>query len=216
VIYAGEPLGARARALLEEWGVNFFVHTGVADVGAATECREHDGCHIWEDIAFVEVLDPDGDEPVGDGKRGELVGSTLVDKIAPLLRYRSDDLVRVTRERCACGRTHARMWPVGRKSDEVVVDGISVLPGDIWPAIELVPETSAALFQVVRPARELDRLRLRVGYARGGPRGLDDLRRRVADAVEETVGLVPDVDLVPNEELLRQGPPHKIPRVTKQ
>jgi phenylacetate-CoA ligase len=216
VIYAGEPLGARARALLESWGVNFFVHTGVADVGAATECREHDGCHIWEDIAVVEVLDPDGDEPVADGERGELVGTTLVDKIAPLVRYRSDDLVRVTRERCVCGRTHARMWPVGRKSDEVVVGGVSVLPGDIWPAIECVPETSAALFQVIRAGRELDRLRLRVGYASEGPHGLAHLRDRVVDAVEATVGIAPDVELVPNEELLRQGPPHKIPRVTKQ
>jgi phenylacetate-CoA ligase len=216
VIYAGEPLGARARALLEEWGVNFFVHTGVADVGAATECREHDGCHIWEDIAIVEVLDPDGDEPVADGERGELVGTTLVDKIAPLVRYRSDDLVRVTRERCACGRTHARMWPVGRKSDEIVVGGVSVLPGDIWPAIERVPETSAALFQVVRPRRDLDRLVLRVGYSSEGPHGLGQLRDRVVEAVEATVGIAPDVELVPNEELLRQGPPHKIPRVTKQ
>ncbi len=216
VIYAGEPLGARARALLDEWGVNFFVHTGVADVGAATECREHDGCHIWEDIAFVEVLDPDGTDPVADGERGELVGTTLVDKIAPLVRYRSDDLVRVTRERCACGRTHARMWPVGRKSDEIVVDGVSVLPGDVWPAIESVAETEAALFQVIRPARELDRLRLRVGFASEGPHGLADVRDRVIDAVEACVGLVPDVELVPNEVLLRQGPPHKIPRVTKQ
>lgn len=216
VIYAGEPLGARARALLDEWGVNCFVHTGVADVGAATECREHDGCHIWEDIAFVEVLDPDGTDPVADGERGELVGTTLVDKIAPLVRYRSDDLVRVTRERCACGRTHARMWPVGRKSDEIVVDGVSVLPGDLWPAIESVAETQAALFQVIRPARELDRLRLRVGFASEGPHGLADVRDRVIDAVEACVGLVPDVELVPNEVLLRQGPPHKIPRVTKQ
>ena len=216
VVYAGEPLGARARSLLEGWGVSFFVHTGVADVGAATECREHDGCHIWEDMALVEVLDPDGDQPVPDGERGELVGTTLVDKIAPLVRYRSDDLVRVTRDRCACGRTHARMWPIGRKSDELLVDGMSVLPGDVWPAIEAVPETAAALFQVIRPGREVDHLRLRVGYASEGPRGLDDLRTRVVDSVHRTVGVQPDVELVPNEELLRQGPPHKIPRVARR
>jgi phenylacetate-CoA ligase len=216
VIYAGEPLGARGRALLESWGVDFFVHTGVADVGAATECREHDGCHIWEDIAFVEVLDPEGDQPVADGERGELVGTTLVDKIAPLVRYRSDDLVRVTRERCACGRTHARMWPLGRKSDEVLVDGVSVLPGDVWPAIEAVPETSAALFQVIRPRRELDVLRLRVGYGDEGAPGTSDLRTRVVESVHAAVGVRPDVELVPNDVLLRQGPPHKIPRVAKQ
>ncbi len=151
VTFAGEPIGPRARRLVEDgWGLELFMHTGVGDVGAATECREHDGCHFWEDTCYLESLDPDGAEPVGDGERGELVSTTLLDKIAPLVRYRSDDLVRITHEQCACGRTHGRVWPLGRKGDEVVVDGRSVLPGDLWEAVERVPETSAGLFQVIR------------------------------------------------------------------
>jgi phenylacetate-CoA ligase len=215
VVFAGEPIGPRARAKVEGWGLELFIHTSLGDVGAATECREHDGCHFWEDCAFVETLDPQGVEPVADGARGELVSTTLVDKIAPLIRYRSDDLVRVTREPCTCGRTHGRVWPLGRKGDEVVVGGTSVLPGDVWPAIEMIDETSAALFQIVRTAREMDHLKLRVGYASEGPRGLDDLRTRVTEAVAAAIGFEPDVELVENEVLLRQGPPHKIPRVTK-
>jgi phenylacetate-CoA ligase len=211
VVYAGEPLGPRARRMVDSWGLELFNHTGVGDVGAATECREHDGLHVWEDTALIEVLDPDGDEPVADGERGELVSTTLMNLVSPLVRYRSDDLVRFTREACACGRTHGRVWPMGRKSDEVVIDGQSVLPVDVWPAIENVPETAAALFQIVRPARELDRLRLRVGYSRLEP----DLRGRVEDAVEEHLGLRPDVELVEQAVLLRMGPPHKIPRVVK-
>lgn len=217
VFFAGEPIGPRARRVVEEeWGLELFVHTGLGDVGAATECREHDGCHFWEDTAYAEHLDPDGTEPVVDGDRGELVTTTLIDKIAPLVRYRSDDLVRLTREPCACGRTHGRIWPLGRKGDEVVVQGRSVLPGDVWAAVESVPETDAGLFQVVRPRRELDRLHLRVGYAREGRRGLDDLRTRVTDAVAAAVGVPVEIELVENEVLLRQGPPHKIPRVAKQ
>ena len=215
VVFAGEPIGPRARAMVEGWGLELFMQTGVGDVGAATECREHDGCHFWEDTAYIEHLDPDGAAPVGDGERGELVSTTLIDKIAPLIRYRSDDLVRVTRERCACGRTHGRLWPLGRKGDEVVVDGRSVLPGDVWAAVEGVPETSAGLFQVIRAGREVDRLRLRVGYASEGSKGLADLRTRVTDAVSAAVGVEPEVELVENEVLLRQGPPHKIPRVAK-
>jgi hypothetical protein len=37
----------------------------------------------------------------------------------------------------------------------------------------------------------------------------------VTDAIGAAVGVVPDVELVENSVLLRQGPPHKIPRVTK-
>lgn len=215
VVFAGEPIGPRARARVEGWGLELFIQTSLGDVGAATECREHDGCHFWEDCALVETLDPEGVEPVGDGQRGELVSTTLVDKIAPLIRYRSDDLVRVSREPCPCGRTHGRVWPLGRKGDEIVVRGVSVLPGDVWPAVEMVDETSAALFQIVRTGREMDHLRLRVGYASEGPRGLDDLRTRVTESVAAAIGFEPEIELVENEVLLRQGPPHKIPRVTR-
>jgi phenylacetate-CoA ligase len=215
VIFAGEPIGPRARARVEGWGLELFIHTSLGDVGAATECAEHDGCHFWEDCAFVENLEPDGVDAVGDGQRGELVTTTLVDKIAPLIRYRSDDLVQVSRAPCMCGRTHGRVWTHGRKGDEIVVRGKSVLPGDIWAAIELVDETQAALFQLVRNAREMDTLRLRVGYASEGPKGLADLKARVTDAVTAAVGVQPQIELVENSELLKQGPPHKIPRVTK-
>jgi phenylacetate-CoA ligase len=214
VVFAGEPIGPRARRRVESWGLELFIQTGLGDVGAATECSQHDGCHYWEDTAFIEHLEPDGVKPAGDGERGELVSTTLIDKVAPLIRYRSDDIVRRTLEPCGCGRTHGRIWPLGRKSDEVIVDGVSVLPGDIWAAVESLDETEAGLFQVIRDRREVDALRLRVGYASEGPHGLADLRTRVTDAVHAAVGVAPTVELVENSVLLRQGPPHKIPRVT--
>jgi phenylacetate-CoA ligase len=108
------------------------------------------------------------------------------------------------------------VWPLGRKGDEVIVAGRSVLPGDVWGAIEDVEETGAGLFQVIRTGREVDALRLRVGYAPRlltGP--LSDLQTRVTEAVEAAVGVRPDVELVEHDVLLRQGPPHKIPRVAK-
>jgi phenylacetate-CoA ligase len=207
IIYAGEPLGLRAKAKTDEWGLELFVHTGLGDVGAATECKEHDGCHFWEDGALVEWLDVD------ESGRGELVATSLDDRTAPLIRYRSDDLVRMTFDRCACGRTHGRFWPLGRKGDEVVVGGRTVLPLDVWPAVEAVDDCAAGLFQVIRSAREADVLRLRVGYA-GSP-ALDGLREEVIASVATVVGVAPEVELVPNDALLRLGPPHKIPRVAK-
>ena len=215
VVFAGEPIGPRARRRVESWGLELFLQTSLGDVGAATECGEHDGCHFWEDAAFIESLDPEGTAPVGDGERGELVSTTLLDKVAPLVRYRSDDIVRLTTQPCRCGRTHARIWPLGRKGDEVVVDGVSVLPGDLWGAVESVDETAAGLFQVIRPRREVDTLRLRVGYAPAGARSVADVRTRVTDAVHAAVGVQPEIELVEHDVLLRQGPPHKIPRVAR-
>ena len=99
---------------------------------------------------LVEGLEPDGAEPVADGERCELVATSLFNRTTPLIRYRSDDIVRLTHVPCACGRTHARVWPVGRKGDEVVVDGKAVLPIDVWAAVESVEACAMGLFQVIR------------------------------------------------------------------
>ncbi len=221
VVWAGEPLGPRARALASDWGLPLFEHTSVGDVTASFECTAHDGLHFWEDSAFVEGIEPDAHDHrdatgTADGARCELVATALTNRVAPLIRYRSDDIVRLTRAPCACGRTHARLWTVGRRSDEVVVDGRAVMPIDVWGAVESVDACALGLFQVVRPAREVDVLRLRVGYSSAYAHRTDAVRDEIAGAVLAAVGIVPEVELVPDAHLLRLGPPHKIPRVTKR
>jgi len=221
VVWAGEPLGPRARALAAEWGLPLFEHTSVGDVTASFECTAHDGLHFWEDTAFVEGIEPEAtshaDAVVApDGARCELVATALTNRVAPLIRYRSDDVVRLTREPCACGRTHARMWTVGRKSDEIVVDGRAVMPIDVWGAIETVDACALGLFQIIRPGREVDRLHLRVGYAAADAARVDAVHDEVVASVHAAIGIEPHVELVPDEQLLRLGPPHKIPRVTKR
>ena len=77
-----------------------------------------------------------------------------------------------------------------------------------------MPATKVGLFQVIRPAGNVDRLRLRVGWTGEGQRAA--VARAVADAVAAAVGVAPAVELVTYDALLRQGPPHKIPRVVKE
>jgi phenylacetate-CoA ligase len=214
VIYGGEPMGRHNRDLMERWGVPVFEFTSLGDCGTAWECQARDGFHAWEDLVLFEVIDPVSGAPVESGGRGEMVCTALVDKVDPLIRYRSGDLVRWTNEKCACGRTHARYWPLGRVGDETLVNGRSVMPTDVWTAIESVPETAAGLFQIIRPQRDLSELKLRVGY--DGQPELNDLAARVAKAVEAATGIRPNVELMPNTEILKFGPPHKIPRTTRQ
>jgi phenylacetate-CoA ligase len=216
VVFAGEPLSPRARGLAESWGVELFEHTGIGDVTAAFECREHDGLHVWEDTVLIEGLDPDGTDAVADGERCELVATSLFNRTAPLIRYRSDDVVRITRAACSCGRTHARVWPIGRKSDEIVVDGRPVLPIDVWAAVESVDACAMGLFQVIRTAPHADTLRLRVGFGPAFAREGAAVAEAVRAAVATAIGLEPEVELVPDAALLKLGPPHKIPRVAKQ
>ena len=61
----------------------------------------------------------------------------------------------------------------------------------------------------------MDTLRLRVGHD-GSTRDPGELSERIAAAVGKATGVVPEIELVPNADLLRLGPPHKIPRVSKR
>lgn len=214
VIYGGEPMSRHNRALIERWGAPVFEFTSLGDCGTGWECQAREGFHAWEDLVVFEVVDPATGARVPSGGRGEMVCTALVDKVDPLIRFRSGDLVRWTDEPCACGRTHARYWPLGRVGDELIVSGRSVMPTDVWAAIESVPETAAGLFQIIRPQREVDELKLRVGY--DGDPDLADLGVRVAAAVERATGLRPRVEFMPASEIVKLGPPHKIPRTAKQ
>ena len=69
---------------------------------------------------------------------------------------------------------------------------------DIWRALEGVPETATALFQLVRPAREIDELKVRVGYDPDTTTSVADLRDRVSEAITAAVGVPPVLELLPS------------------
>lgn len=216
VSFAGQPLGPRhARMVREDWGLELFVYTSAGDTGTAWECRDHDGYHLWEDMVFAEHLTTDGTGHVPGDEIGELVATSLDDLAAPLIRYRSEDLVRVSDARCGCGRTHSRIWVAGRKGDETLVGGKPVVMGDVWAVVESQPETADGLFQIIRPGREVDRLRIRVGYEASDD--LAGLEGRLATAIEERVGIRPELQLVTVDDILATSSSvAKFPRVVKQ
>jgi phenylacetate-CoA ligase len=211
--FAGEPLSAKMHQRLRDWDLEVFIWTSTGDVTPAFECREHNGCHAWEDTVLLESLDPLGSAPVADGAVGELVATALDNPVTPLIRFRSEDLIRATWEPCACGRNHARFWPVGRKGDETVVQGKALVPMDVWSALEEIPETAAGVFQLIRPQRELDELRVRVGYDPAVTHSVDAVKQRVSEAIRLATGIEPIVELLPEPELLARGRGGKLARV---
>lgn len=215
-MFGGEPLGVRQRALAKEWGLELFEVTSLGDVVGAMDCRAHAGFHAWEDFALIESIDPEGTEAVADGEVGELVVSSLGKDLTAILRYRTDDLIIMDRSPCACGRTHARFKLLGRKSDQILVEGKSIMPIDVWATVQAQPECGAGLFQMIRPQREMDRLRLRVGHDPARPTGpADALAGRIEALLADGLGVRCTVEIVDDADLLKLGPPHKIPRVSK-
>ncbi len=136
IIVAGEAGGSieATRSAIEElWGAKLYDFYGISDIfgACAGMCEERNGLHIAEDHILVEVLDVKTGETLADGERGELVLTTLRKHARPMIRFKTGDIGFVNRNKCSCGRTHARINIVGRLDDMFIVSGVNVFPSDI-------------------------------------------------------------------------------------
>jgi phenylacetate-CoA ligase len=212
VIFGGDVLDASTRSLLQSWFGTVRIHTSLGNTIAAEECSEGNGAHTWEDLVLVEILDPGTGLPTRDGDIGELIVTTLQEKATPLLRFRTEDLVRFTSERCQCGRTHGRMWTMGRKGDLIDIDGRSLLPAQILTVLTSIPETRDGVFQLLRgdKSHSSDSLGLRIGRIEGRPDS--ELAGVVVGQIQHELGISTGVELRPVEEMITDGPGYKLSR----
>ncbi|MBV8152657.1 MAG: phenylacetate--CoA ligase [Candidatus Eremiobacteraeota bacterium] len=147
---------------------NIYGLTEIIGPGVAQECAAAKaGLHVFEDHFLPEIVDPEHGEPVPDGTLGELVLTTLTRDAMPVLRYRTGDLTRITREPCACGRTQARVeWFVGRVDDMLTIRGINVFPTAVEEVLLSFPELTPNYRIVVdRPPGGLDEMTVEVERA---------------------------------------------------
>ena len=134
--------------------------------GVSCSCKHSDLLHIFEDHFLAEIIDPKTGEPVPDGERGELVITTLTKQALPIIRYRTGDITSITREPCACGRTHARMESiVGRADDMLIVNGVNVYPSQVEHVIANT-EGVTLNYQIVADKKgHLDKLEILIEVA---------------------------------------------------
>ncbi len=135
-LFGSEPWSERMRDEIEErMGIIATDNYGLSEVmgpGVAGECLEKSGLHINEDHLIPEIIDPDSEEVLPMGERGELVITTITREAMPLIRYRTRDLTRLYLDDCECGRTLVKMEKVsGRTDDMFIVRGVNVYPSQV-------------------------------------------------------------------------------------
>jgi phenylacetate-CoA ligase len=142
---------------------------GVTDVGTMiwAECREMCGGHLAEDSVICEILDVETGDPVPSGEVGELVFTDVVTKGAPLLRYKVNDLTRIDEEKCACGRTLARIPDgiLGRADDMLTVRAANVYPSAIDEIVKSFDEVRGEYQVIIDKPQDLDVMTLRLERA---------------------------------------------------
>ncbi len=212
ILVAGEPGGGEAamRAKLEEaWGARVTEAMGIGDISITLwgECEAKAGMHFsGRGFVHPELIDPTTGAalPFEDGAEGELVLTHLVNRAAPLLRFRTRDHVRVSAGRCACGRTAPRVRCIGRTDDMLIVRGVNVFPSAVREVVnEFAPTVTGVL--MIRPrakgVRQEPPLPVAVEAAPGAD--VEGLADRLRARLREALLVATEIAVVPSGSLPR-------------
>jgi len=166
-LFGGEGHTPEMRKLIEErLGIIDTQNYGLTEVmgpGVSYECLENCGMHINEDHFYPEIINPNTGEVLPEGEEGELVLTTLTKEGIPMLRYRTKDITRLTREPCRCGRTNVRMDLVrGRTDDMMIIRGVNVFPSQIEAVLMTIQGIGPHYQIIVTTEQFMDRLEVQV------------------------------------------------------
>ncbi|WP_458187214.1 phenylacetate--CoA ligase family protein [Haladaptatus sp. NG-WS-4] len=195
ILVGAEPSTPAMRAeIAERFDATVTENYGLSELmgpGIATECAEQcDGMHLWEDHFLPEIVDPSTGDALPEGAEGELVLTALSKVALPVLRYRTGDVGTLTRERCACGRTHARLSITGRSDDLLVVRGVNVYPSQIESVVLEFDAVTPQYRIDLRTEGSLDTLELTVEREPGA--NATDLADRLRTRLHDVLQLTPD------------------------
>jgi phenylacetate-CoA ligase len=215
-IYGGETITEQMRkSILDEWGIEIFVESGTGDFcWINIECDKHNGLHNPDDLTFVEIVNPDTEEPLDPGKRGELAITTMEMEAAPVMRFKMDDIVEMDVEHCGCGRTTSRLYYYDRKINETRIGDRSVFPVEVREILEGFREMKDGVCQIVQYAEKMDILKLRAVYDKSITEDAEGLRKRVKDKLESKLGIKAEIDLMSLRDFNSLS--HKFPRIVKE
>ena len=202
-MFGAEPWsGAMRREIETRYGIKAIDVYGLSEImgpGVACECECQNGLHGWEDHFLFEVIDPESGRALPEGEAGELVITTLTKQALPMLRYRTRDITRLTREPCDCGRTHVRILRItGRNDDMMIIRGVNVYPSQIEAVLLTRPNLAPHYQLVIERHGVLDEVGVEVEVLPGVPaERFAEVARDVSHQIKSMVGISTKVTVQP-------------------
>jgi phenylacetate-CoA ligase len=205
VIVAGEPGGsvpAVRRRIAELWAADVLDHAGATEVGPwGVGDLRGPGLDVLEPWFHPEFISTATGTAARPGELAELVLTTLGRAGAPVIRYRTGDVVRPQWPTEAEVASGACPWVrldggiLGRTDDMLVIRGVNVFPGAIDDIVRGFPEV-VEYRVTVRRRDALDELAVEIEDRLVAP-------DRVAREFQVRLGLRVDVRAVPPGSLPR-------------
>ncbi|WP_048152316.1 phenylacetate--CoA ligase family protein [Methanolacinia paynteri] len=202
-VLGAEPWSVQMKKHIEDkMGITAHNIFGTSEMSGPMfcDCAEQNGIHIWGDIAYTEIVDPDTGEQLQPGEKGELVMTILQKEALPMIRYRVGDITSMNTEVCACGRTHPRIDRLqGRVDDMLIIRGINVFPSQVEHALLGIPEVSGHFMIIVDRKGALDEMLVQVEM---NPEAFSDkvedineIRRNVSHVLRNSLNVSVGVEL---------------------
>lgn len=211
-VFGAEPWTAKVRNEIESrLGIEAFDIYGLSEVigpGVAAECSHKSGLHIQEDHFIPEIINPQTEEVLPVGEKGELVFSCITKEGLPLLRYRTHDISTLNDDPCECGRTTVRMNKVtGRTDDMLIIRGVNVFPSQVESVLLEFGEAAPHYQMIVDRVDNLDRLEIRIEMTQvmfsDEVKRIEDLERKMKKEIESVLGINAKVKLVEPKSIER-------------
>lgn len=170
----------------------------------ASECGLQTGLHFRADeVIYVEIIDGNGKSlPVKEGTTGELVFTNMRKEAQPLIRYRTGDIIRVTKERCACGYSGMLFEIIGRSDDMIVVKGLNVFVSAIEKILqEHLDEITTEYRILVNKIDPIEDIVIQVESISHNPDKNNAIKRMLIAELKNKINIKCEIQILPNGTL---------------
>jgi len=115
-----EMLGEVNRRIIgDAFGVPVYDSYGLREAGLVGHECDRFTMHTNDEHLILETIDPQTLAPTAG--EGELVVTSLISRVMPVIRYRTGDIVTLSHEPCACGRSLGRIAISGGRIADFIV-----------------------------------------------------------------------------------------------
>ena len=99
----------------------------------ATTCPTSNLFHVYPHYGIAELLDENEQTTYSKGKTGEIVATSLINNVFPLIRYKTEDRAQLTNDTCSCGNHttffhsilgRTQEFIIGKNQEKIPVTGL--------------------------------------------------------------------------------------------
>ena len=169
------------------------------------ECEVAEVYHHTPDYGILELISDDGEALTEPGARGELVGTGLLNRSLPLVRYRTGDSATLRVSECECGRNWDRFDQVeGRWKQDMLLGrtGARISVAALNMHGTMFDRVARYQYCQQRPGVCVLRVMAAPGFSAEDERAiLEAYKAKVGDELDMSIELVDDIPLTDRGKL---------------